>query len=801
MLAGRTIPVLVELDRCAPRLLNRPDDVDSLIEAVAEQNATPDLRRLLSNPASARKVVFILDTLEELGWASRARGKADAPAEVNAMAKVLGAFREAAAGTLIVGMSRVALREHIRALGQGLAEFKFSALHKSDLKCIAVAHARWSGEDERVVEAAADAIARTERLASLPWTALLVGVWVRLGFFQDGRLTRRDLLRHYIEHVITAPSHARYSFPGDPRPALLGLAAKSLATRTLYLTAQVAAGCAQDLGMEGKFSDALAWLAERGGLITGDGQGGVTFKHADYRDYLAAEDIAARENAASIVKRARDAAFQYLVPLIAGFAHAPKAWDIVKGLLRAGRFALALEAAAEARYRRYDAKLQHVLSKVRNHIVGAELDERLAIVRGLANLDDEVASRLIVEAALPFDLLVGEPLLKQMTGDQDRWENTATPEPFVQAQEAKISGAYRLGVRQVDGRRTFPLFIGYGHGGSWGGAWLCAGLAIDRSGIRLPGRPAQLYYRFAELLSALLKDPPGIVQKIADAAAALPDLPEQTRVLALALAVERRQLEQLDSDEAGSNLAAHQLLDNAADLWPGLSPGFCIGLANAALLQTSEKLSPELRAGLLVLRRRFVQEYIASLRMFLDATHQFTDPPPPAEYTEEVIRHIRAALKSKGPSYRAFEEKQSFLERYVANSGSLIHKIKAKDSTGRWAYYFVLVDAFYEGEFMGALKDQKEIDLEDFGIVIASNYGEGPSPMVQTQLQEYYGFKLDPLASNPRHTIQDGDADATTRTPEPEGTTGEQGRKGTRRSGSRNRKGSSSRRSARTKRQ
>lgn len=79
---------------------------------------------------------------------------------------------------------------------------------------------------------------------------------------------------------------------------------------------------------------------------------------------------------------------------------------------------------------------------------------------------------------------------------------------------------------------------------------------------------------------------------------------------------------------------------------------------------------------------------------------------------------------------------------YIANNGHNIHKLKAKDSTGRWAYYFVLVEPEEEERFMAALESTKSIDLEDYGQVIASNYGEQPSDNIRDFLKKKYNFDV-----------------------------------------------------------
>ena len=98
---------------------------------------------------------------------------------------------------------------------------------------------------------------------------------------------------------------------------------------------------------------------------------------------------------------------------------------------------------------------------------------------------------------------------------------------------------------------------------------------------------------------------------------------------------------------------------------------------------------------------------------------------------------LSKALFSKR-SYSASEV--SYVDKQIANRGSEIHKIKAKDSTGHWAYYFVLVEQSKERRFLAALDSSQTIDLENYGKVIASCYGEEPSEKLKKFLREKYGF-------------------------------------------------------------
>lgn len=82
----------------------------------------------------------------------------------------------------------------------------------------------------------------------------------------------------------------------------------------------------------------------------------------------------------------------------------------------------------------------------------------------------------------------------------------------------------------------------------------------------------------------------------------------------------------------------------------------------------------------------------------------------------------------------------SFRAKLLRERRTLIHRIKAKDSTGRWAVYYVYVAEAREPAFLAAIQGDQSIDLEEFGEIIASCYGEEPTEDVRRKLKDEYGF-------------------------------------------------------------
>lgn len=104
------------------------------------------------------------------------------------------------------------------------------------------------------------------------------------------------------------------------------------------------------------------------------------------------------------------------------------------------------------------------------------------------------------------------------------------------------------------------------------------------------------------------------------------------------------------------------------------------------------------------------------------------DKPGPRSFTERFARP-----ESKPRSHA---------DELIAQNGHLVHKLKAKDTTGRWAYYFVYVERAKETAFLTAIEGDGIMDLETYGRVIASCYGEEPDEKTRAFLKETYGFDV-----------------------------------------------------------
>ena len=81
-------------------------------------------------------------------------------------------------------------------------------------------------------------------------------------------------------------------------------------------------------------------------------------------------------------------------------------------------------------------------------------------------------------------------------------------------------------------------------------------------------------------------------------------------------------------------------------------------------------------------------------------------------------------------------------DREISRRGHLVHKLKAKDTTGKWAYYVLLIAPRKEKMFIADLKAAGSMDLASYGRILASNYGDAPSDDTRAEMKRRFGFDL-----------------------------------------------------------
>lgn len=94
---------------------------------------------------------------------------------------------------------------------------------------------------------------------------------------------------------------------------------------------------------------------------------------------------------------------------------------------------------------------------------------------------------------------------------------------------------------------------------------------------------------------------------------------------------------------------------------------------------------------------------------------------------------------SKASSTPKKNDNNSFMDKLINSRGDLCYKITGRDSTGETAWYFLLVDKDKKEKLLSHNNGDR-YNLEDYGKVIISGYGEVVPKHVQEMLKEKYNF-------------------------------------------------------------
>lgn len=84
----------------------------------------------------------------------------------------------------------------------------------------------------------------------------------------------------------------------------------------------------------------------------------------------------------------------------------------------------------------------------------------------------------------------------------------------------------------------------------------------------------------------------------------------------------------------------------------------------------------------------------------------------------------------------------SFVDREISRNWHRVEQLTACDSTGQRACYFLYVPPHRKDALMRALDSKSMIDLGQFGDVIASNYGDGPSAETRQLIKDRFGVDV-----------------------------------------------------------
>jgi hypothetical protein len=121
-----------------------------------------------------------------------------------------------------------------------------------------------------------------------------------------------------------------------------------------------------------------------------------------------------------------------------------------------------------------------------------------------------------------------------------------------------------------------------------------------------------------------------------------------------------------------------------------------------------------------------------------------TDRPKRSKSWSRLALRIRIGGRMLMPTPANPEpRKRSYTDEVIARRKHMIRRFKAKDTTGQWACYFVVVLPHQEHSFMNAMTRGDEIiNLDDYCRVIASCYGERPTDEVKEMMRERFDYEV-----------------------------------------------------------
>ena len=122
-------------------------------------------------------------------------------------------------------------------------------------------------------------------------------------------------------------------------------------------------------------------------------------------------------------------------------------------------------------------------------------------------------------------------------------------------------------------------------------------------------------------------------------------------------------------------------------------------------------------------------------------THPSRTPPQrlpgsPGTARSKAERAERPAGDPNAPT--SATPPHDFADRVRRERGNNMFLVRGNDSTGRPAWYFVLVDPAKKVAFRKAFSGQ--VELNAYGRIVASGYGADPPASVRDRMKAEYGF-------------------------------------------------------------
>ncbi len=746
-ITDRRLPLLIDLKRFANDLLIGPEKPSEAIRRIIISAWGQSAQILLDGQVFHAKGILILDALEALLWSSRSIfGATDNPVvdADDVCRKVLVELLKYFSDVPVVILARPFAGDWLRNRGVLLSRrFELEPLTSDDIKAISESHvagAILNGGGAPNVGHGLGSVAAPAltRIATTPMLVKLAAQ-SRTDALPNSHLTAHRMISGFFDHVLHRGLLDEDEAPPLPNATLRDLA-RLLAFRiaekgSTGLTRAEVLDCGTTFSIDAEEALlACKWLESRTDLVAVDADGGLSFSHDWYQETLAAEWISQRFSAEEMISVAESQRLHETMKYAISFSNSYVASKVVEGLLSVGRTRLALGALDWAWDKLTPRDKQHLEPT----LLGARSDEStdcVLMADFAARHDEPLTDTLILKWTLPIQCLRTEDAIeahKTLSYDDS--------EEFADWLRGFARLAANANTLTIDSSRIDEAILALRFSNDVdspsGGVWSSASIICRTIDGGLSNLTA-----FVELFQSIVSNTsPGTLSRLAQCAAkAASDHPQQA-LAAVALCVERLQsnarTEFIPSE-------AERLIDIVELLPVSESPAFQLGLCNSLFDLLSRSRKASLRRRVLALRSRTLD----SLSEHLGSCDWIWRPEASRPPRATLLAMARDALSREATSPPKLARSKSsrrrnLLDRYIASSGHLIHKLKAKDTTGRWAYYFVLVTTGHEQRFLKAIEGDGTINLEDYGKVVASCYGEEPNAELKDYLLEKYGFHV-----------------------------------------------------------
>ena len=103
--------------------------------------------------------------------------------------------------------------------------------------------------------------------------------------------------------------------------------------------------------------------------------------------------------------------------------------------------------------------------------------------------------------------------------------------------------------------------------------------------------------------------------------------------------------------------------------------------------------------------------------------------------------HSRVKTEQRQPVPARQFMSLAYKDKYIRNRKDPISFIQTKDSGGRDCYYFVLASQNKIDSFTNSTSSV--VNLNDYGIIIASGWGHNPSEEIKHLLKKKYNYNAD----------------------------------------------------------